>query len=137
MPSSHTAAAPSASRRVPVDNGGILVDPGLLTASQWAQDTHDTDSWASIRLGGQSLADWRRSAVADTLAAAGEYAEEAGLVVPAFSQTGPLVVGGHQPTLFHCGVLIKNFAMARLARHTGGSALNLIVDNDIAAPLHQ
>ncbi len=42
-----------------------------------------------------------------------------------------MIVTGHQPELFHPGVWIKNFAIASIARQTGGAALNLIVDNDI------
>jgi len=43
-----------------------------------------------------------------------------------------LFVTGHQPALFHPGVWVKNFAIARLAsRATGGVALNLVVDNDV------
>jgi len=74
--------------------------------------------------------------VAATLEAACGYAARSGRTLPAHTPTGPLIVGGHQPTLFHCGVLIKNFALARLARHVQGTPLNLIVDNDIATPLH-
>jgi hypothetical protein len=40
------------------------------------------------------------------------------------------VVSGHQPSLFHPGVWVKNFAIDALARETGRVALNLIVDND-------
>jgi hypothetical protein len=39
-------------------------------------------------------------------------------------------LAGHQPSLFHPGVWVKNFALAGLARRHGGLAINLIVDND-------
>src|SRR5262245_17227431 len=42
----------------------------------------------------------------------------------------PLIVGGHQPQLFHPGVWLKNFELSRLAERVGGTALNLIVDSD-------
>ncbi|GAB4138311.1 MAG: hypothetical protein Tsb009_06400 [Planctomycetaceae bacterium] len=41
-----------------------------------------------------------------------------------------VIVGGHQPTLFHAGVWVKNFAIHRLAQQTGGVSVNLVVDND-------
>ncbi len=43
---------------------------------------------------------------------------------------GPLIVGGHQPELFHPGVWAKNYALDRLARRVGGTSLHLIVDSD-------
>jgi hypothetical protein len=42
----------------------------------------------------------------------------------------PLFLAGHQPSLFHPGVWVKNFALAGLARRHRGVAVNLIVDND-------
>ena len=44
--------------------------------------------------------------------------------------SGPWIVGGHQPALFHPGVWAKNFALGRLARKLNGISLNLVVDND-------
>ena len=42
----------------------------------------------------------------------------------------PLVMGGHQPELFHPGVWLKNFALDAYARRVGGTAINLVVDTD-------
>ena len=42
----------------------------------------------------------------------------------------PLVVTGHQPEFIHAGVWAKHVVTARLAQAVGGSALNLIVDQD-------
>jgi hypothetical protein len=44
----------------------------------------------------------------------------------------PLILSGHQPTLFHPGVWFKNFLLSSLAAQTGGTAVNLVVDNDAA-----
>ncbi len=46
--------------------------------------------------------------------------------------SGPLIVTGHQPELFHPGVWVKNFAAAGLAKRIDGTALNLNVDSDAA-----
>ena len=54
-----------------------------------------------------------------------------GSTCPGARPADRLVVTGHQPELFHPGVWVKNFAAAAIAREPGGSALNLIVDNDI------
>jgi hypothetical protein len=40
------------------------------------------------------------------------------------------IVSGHQPELFHPGVWLKNFVLARYARAPGCVGLNLVVDND-------
>ncbi len=42
----------------------------------------------------------------------------------------PIVVGGHQPELFHPGVWLKNAALDAYARQVGGTAINLVVDTD-------
>ncbi|MSR60233.1 MAG: hypothetical protein EXS05_21770 [Planctomycetaceae bacterium] len=44
-----------------------------------------------------------------------------------------LFVGGHQPTLFHPGVWVKNFVVSALASRQGGIGLNLVVDNDTSS----
>ncbi len=41
-----------------------------------------------------------------------------------------LYVGGHQPTLFHPGVWVKNFVVGGLAQHDRAIGLNLVVDTD-------
>ncbi|TWU07900.1 hypothetical protein [Stieleria varia] len=45
----------------------------------------------------------------------------------------PIVMAGHQPAIFHPGVWFKNFALDHIARQTGSTAINLVVDNDVAA----
>ena len=42
----------------------------------------------------------------------------------------PIVMGGHQPELFHPGVWLKNSALDAYARRLGGTAVNLVVDTD-------
>jgi len=135
VPVSPSIASPL-SRRVPAEDRGLLAAPPLLQAGKLAIDTRQELTACEVPIAGMPLADWKQQAVADTLVAAVEYANETGRALPDHSPDGPLLIGGHQPTLFHCGVLFKNFALARLARHVDGTALNLIVDNDIAAPLH-
>lgn len=45
----------------------------------------------------------------------------------------PIIMGGHQPELFHAGVWLKNSALDAYARRVGGTALNLVVDIDRCA----
>ena len=42
----------------------------------------------------------------------------------------PIVMGGHQPDLFHPGVWLKNFVLYAYAQTVGGTAINLVVDTD-------
>ncbi len=42
----------------------------------------------------------------------------------------PIIMGGHQPELFHAGVWLKNSALDAYARKLGGTAINLVVDSD-------
>ena len=42
----------------------------------------------------------------------------------------PIVMGGHQPELFHPGVWLKNAALDAYARAVSGTAINLVVDTD-------
>lgn len=51
----------------------------------------------------------------------------------AASDATPVVMAGHQPTLFHPGVWFKNFALQRIAGNLGAHAVNLVIDNDVAA----
>ena len=53
-----------------------------------------------------------------------------------FSPSPSLLLAGHQPELFHPGVWIKNFALARLAREHGTVPLSLIIDSDTARSPH-
>ncbi|MCG3131685.1 MAG: hypothetical protein FLDDKLPJ_02490 [Phycisphaerae bacterium] len=48
-----------------------------------------------------------------------------------FDDRTPLIVVGHQPEFMHAGVFVKNIAAASFASACGGSALNLVVDNDV------
>jgi hypothetical protein len=45
----------------------------------------------------------------------------------------PIIMGGHQPDLFHPGVWLKNAALDAYARQVGGTALNIVVDSDRCA----
>ena len=42
----------------------------------------------------------------------------------------PLIMGGHQPELFHPGVWLKNSVLDAYARQVGGTAVNLVIDTD-------
>ena len=43
-----------------------------------------------------------------------------------------LVVGGHQPELFHPGVWFKNFLISEIGKRTNSVGLQVIIDHDVA-----
>ena len=44
--------------------------------------------------------------------------------------TGPIILGGHQPDLFHPGVWAKNFVIDRWAMENKGIGLQILIDTD-------
>ena len=57
-------------------------------------------------------------------------------VMPRNGRTAPVIATGHQPSLWHPGILAKDLAADAFARHLGGSALHVVVDYDeVALPV--
>ncbi len=118
--------------RAPSQDGGVLIQPplehcaALLAHNRAVAARHD-----AYELGGRSLGALRAQARAALLADARAYtAAYRELPTPAAGDT--LLLAGHQPELFHPGVWAKNFVLGGLARRFGGTAVNLIIDNDTA-----
>src|SRR5205085_11973039 len=45
----------------------------------------------------------------------------------------PFVLSGHQPTLFHPGVWLKNYLLSAIAEKSDATPINLIIDSDIVS----
>lgn len=91
--------------------------PRLVTANQqWFDAT-----WRTQRTEAQHV----------LLSAACDYTAWLTGQSPTLPTMVPLIVGGHQPELFHPGVWAKNFAIGRLAEQCGGVSLHLVVDHDV------
>ncbi|SFJ32504.1 hypothetical protein [Planctomicrobium piriforme] len=143
--------------RAPTQNADIFSRPDMSRGRGLAEQNAQSLNRAEITIGGRSLQalrtwtrqvcvqsaqDWMQQALGiapavDSTAPhpqplSPEYRGEGG-VHPAV-QSGLLFVTGHQPSLNHPGVWVKNVAVAHLARCSGGQGLNLIVDNDLAGP---
>ena len=114
--------------RAPAEDRGLLADPPLDAIGDQVDINARLLSASPVRVAGVPLAELRRSAVAEVIAAARLYLSEAGEPTP--SGHSPLLVAGHQPDLFHPGVWAKNFALNGLAARLGRTPLNLVVDND-------
>ncbi len=118
--------------RAPKQDGSIFSEPILDNAPLvLASNAKRLAGW-NYDFQGRQFSVLREKVRDDVFAAARLYHEAAGLDIPATPLLdAPMVVTGHQPELFHPGVWIKNFAVAGIARASGASALNLIVDNDV------
>jgi hypothetical protein len=84
-----------------------------------------------------SLKELRNRARELTVKLAEEYTSEYRSIAPSASlgpkltARKPLIMGGHQPDLFHCGVWLKNFLLSKIAALSGGTAIHFLVDNDL------
>ena len=118
--------------RVPRTNRSTLIEPSLdvaLVAARRNRDRLETDQ---VSVQGRSLRVLREWSRATCLAGACEYTQTLlgePVSMPEVDRE-PIFLAGHQPSLFHAGVWVKNFLIDRLARESGGLGLNLIVDND-------
>jgi hypothetical protein len=123
--------------QAPKEDGALLAAPPLADVPLLVERNRQRLAGGARPLLGRSFQELRQRAQDTVLAAAQQYLRQAGEPVPDFSSAS-LLLAGHQPELFHPGVWIKNFALNRLARRTGATPINLIVDNDAvkATSLH-
>jgi hypothetical protein len=113
---------------VPDEDGALLALPPLSRADALLEDSARRLKPVDFPLLDRSYREVRALARREALAAARHYLADAGEPFPEAS-SGPILMGGHQPELFHPGVWVKNFALHGLARNRG-VGLNLVVDND-------
>ncbi|MHC5061206.1 MAG: hypothetical protein ACYTFK_09000 [Planctomycetota bacterium] len=62
---------------------------------------------------------------------AAEYTRRTGFTVSHLKNEADIIVTGHQPNWHHCGIFAKNVITDKLARQTGGTAVQLVLDHDI------
>jgi len=117
-------------QRVPRSDRAVLSNPSLQQAVQHVEHNHRQLQDAQLFILGRSLADLRSAARETVLQMARDYTGRVLNLPVASADNDRLILSGHQPTLFHPGVWIKNFAIGHLSRRSGGIGLNLVVDND-------
>jgi hypothetical protein len=126
--------------RAPADSGSRLLDPPLVAAAGHGsiEDLVDNNRLLraafDTRIGDLKLWELVAATRREMLTVAVEYTaayrdarrpdDVAGWIAR------PIIMGGHQPELFHAGVWLKNAALDAYARRVGGTAINLIVDSD-------
>lgn len=118
--------------RAPAADGAVLAEPPLTQAGALVEANAARLAGYDHDFQGRGFPRLRALARADALDKARAYHIRAGLDIPdGAAADRRLVATGHQPELFHPGVWVKNFAVARLAHEHDAVGLNLIVDNDI------
>ena len=158
LESSSSLERPWSARHVhaPRADGTFVAVPPLAEAAAIAQRNRECLAAARTDLQGRDLASIRAWARREVVDAARRYTKEllSGEVPTQPSCDGggqagnglagdqdscaasvdvvdtTLFVGGHQPTLFHPGVWVKNFVVGHLAKNDRGLGLNLVVDTD-------
>lgn len=115
--------------RAPREGGAALIDPPLADAVKLVEANRKlAETWD--RTSGLPLGPWRARARERLLrnvdVIVGDMSEQRATEL----LNRPLVLTGHQPSLFHPGVWLKNFLLDRIAKAVNGHGINLIVDND-------
>jgi len=111
--------------RAPARHGEALFRPRVDSLDLFEQNVREV---ASIE---GELATIRQLAREEILAAALEYTRRYCDVIQPAAEGHRIVMGGHQPTLFHPGVWLKNFTLSRIGESANALSVNLVVDNDL------
>ncbi len=116
---------------LPAGHGEVVERPAY---SEWARllaDNRATASAWQFEFGGLSAPEFRREARSDFLAVARQFSARLGVDTRSPGEVeAPIIATGHQPDLYHTGVWVKDFLLERLARETGASAVDVVVDSD-------
>lgn len=115
--------------RAPRRNRTVLVEPSFSSVPSLLSINADRAKRFDADLSGRALFDLARLARRELVDAAVRYTR-AYRDVDTDGSTERLFLSGHQPELFHPGVWFKNFALDRLARRHGATAIHLLIDTD-------
>ncbi|MBI1347526.1 hypothetical protein GC163_14700 [bacterium] len=119
--------------KAPHSHGGAVIDPPWDALPQVIEANQQLWNRSEVSITEIDWLSWRQRCRDACLVAARDYTSgHLNFTIPE-RMTGPLIVGGHQPELFHPGVWAKNFALSRLAERVRGVGLNLIIDSDASA----
>ena len=145
----HPSSGPPPSRRrvhePPPESGGRLLDPPLEAASEapavsiesLVDNNRLLRAAFDTRIGDLKLWELVAATRRELLTVAAEYTSSYRDVDRPTDVADwiarPIIMGGHQPELFHPGVWLKNAALDAYARRVGGTAINLVVDTDRCA----
>ncbi|TWU22172.1 hypothetical protein Pla52o_32260 [Novipirellula galeiformis] len=115
--------------RAPKSHGESFTDPSFgdvqpqLRRNIELLSQHDA-WWQKLR------SDARQQMISDAIRYTSTYRNVDAIVS---RRDAPIMMAGHQPSLFHPGVWFKNFALSQLADQHQALAINLVIDNDAAS----
>ncbi len=129
---STTSALQKIHLQTPPHHGDTLEVPPLDEISSLWQRNLERIQSQDVEIGNTSLQKLRAMARSEVLGIAANYCRQYGDFDSVCGELAPIVMAGHQPSLFHPGVWFKNFALSNLGRRLQATSLNLLVDNDLA-----
>ena len=118
--------------RAPSEDRQTLMDPSVDDAPHLLAHNQQFSNDPSLTIGTKSLSNLRETGRSELLELACQYTSSYRDVKGDVTTSAPIVMSGHQPNLFHPGVWFKNFMLSELGNRLKATAVNLIVDNDIA-----
>lgn len=117
--------------RAPAANGQSLQVPPLADAANLLAANIERQHTWRVELAGEAVTGLRLELQAELFRRAWHYTRAYRDVDLPEAHSGPLLLSGHQPRLFHPGVWFKNCALSELGAAGLGTPLNLVVDNDL------
>jgi hypothetical protein len=129
-----SAQAGQRSLRVPKENNRFLCIPSASVSQSAIDSNRNVLALDSVPEWLRALrAKAREQAIEESLAYLSTYVTPHELESFRDQQApSQIVVGGHQPELFHPGVWFKNFLLYEIGLRTNSTSLHVIVDHDIA-----
>ena len=120
--------------RIPEVCGALLAEPAVAALGSFVHGASAVarERWSTAPA--EARLDWESGRVELLTAAHAETREAGGEVLPTSDATGPVLVTGHQPALYHGGVWLKNFIVDAVCRASGLVGVNVTVDADLATP---
>jgi hypothetical protein len=119
--------------RAPRENHGIVVDPPWSEVAKALAENRRTRAAFEYDFQGISFHRLMAQSRRELCEAAVEWKKTYGSAAATPDDDGPIILAGHQPQMFHPGVWLKNFALGKLAEAHRATAVNLIIDSDVAA----
>lgn len=116
---------------LPAGHGELVTRPDVSEWASLADLNHQAAQGWTFSVAGMPAQHLRRLARAEATAAADAFSARLGIpVAPSGPPEGLVIMTGHQPELYHPGVWVKDFLLARVAREAGATAIDVVVDSD-------